>query len=87
MAAVLDSEEPQNFKDAILIKEWCEAMKKEITALEGNHTWDIVDLPPGKTAIGSKWMYKLKFNSDGSLERHKARLVAMGNSSARGYRF
>ncbi|CAA7059556.1 unnamed protein product [Microthlaspi erraticum] len=79
MAAVLDSDEPRHFKDAIRIKEWCEAMKKEIEALEGNHTWDIVDLPPGKTAIGSKWVYKLKFNSDGSLERHKARLVAMGN--------
>ncbi|CAA7027431.1 unnamed protein product [Microthlaspi erraticum] len=87
MAAVLDSEEPQHFKDAILIKEWCEAMKKEIEALEGNHTWDIVDLPPGKTAIGSKWVYKLKFNTYGSLERHKARLVAMGNREQEGIDF
>lgn len=46
-------------------------MEKEIDALERNQTWEIVDL-----SYGNKWVYKLKFSSDETLERHKTRLVA-----------
>lgn len=53
-------------------------MNKEIQALNDNHTWDIVDLPPGKKAISCRWVYKTKLNANGSLERCKARLVAKG---------
>ena len=53
-------------------------MKKEIDALQSNHTWDFVDLPLGKKAISSKWVYKVKLHSDGTLERLKARLVIRG---------
>ena len=35
-------------------------------------------MPPGKKAIGSRWVYKIKLNVDGSLERYKARLVVKG---------
>lgn len=41
-------------------------------------------MPPGKHAIGSKWVYKIKFNSDGTVERYKARLVALGNRKIEG---
>ena len=37
-----------------------------------------MDLPNGKKVVGSRWIYKTKFNSNGSIERHKARLVAQG---------
>lgn len=84
MAAVLESSEPKHFKDAALIKEWCAAMQKEIEALEANRTWDVTDLPPGKKAISCKWVYKLKFNADGTLERYKARLVVCGNRQKEG---
>ena len=53
-------------------------MNKEIHALKTNQTWEFVDLPKGKKVIGSKWVYKIKFKADGSLERCKARLVAKG---------
>lgn len=46
--------------------------------MNANHTWDLVDLPKGKKAIGSKWVFKVKLKSDGSLERCKARLLAKG---------
>ena len=53
-------------------------MDKETQALEMNHTWDVTSLPPSKSPIGCKWVYKVKLNPDGSVERFKARLVAKG---------
>lgn len=53
-------------------------MNKELIALSNNNTWELVYLPKGKKAIGSKWVYKVKLKADGSLERCKARLVAKG---------
>ncbi|GJT60869.1 ribonuclease H-like domain-containing protein [Tanacetum coccineum] len=41
-----------------------------------NYTWEIVDLPVGRKAIGSKWVWKIKYKSDGEVERYKARVVA-----------
>ena len=53
-------------------------MIEELKALNDNQTWSVVDLPKGKMAVGSRWIYKTKFHSNGSIERHKARLVACG---------
>ena len=51
-------------------------MSTELQALESNGTWSLTTLPPGKHPVGCKWVYKLKYRADGSLERYKARLVA-----------
>ena len=51
-------------------------MKKHIDAIERNETWESVDLPISCDAIGVKWIYRLKYNSDESVKKHKARLVA-----------
>ncbi|TYK03707.1 Retrovirus-related Pol polyprotein from transposon TNT 1-94 [Cucumis melo var. makuwa] len=53
-------------------------------ALEKTHTWDYVDLPPGKRPIGWKWIYKIKTHSDGTIKCYKARLVAKGYSQEYG---
>ena len=53
-------------------------MKKEVTALQQNGTWDLVLLPKGKKAISCKWVYKIKKHADGNIERYKACLVAKG---------
>lgn len=59
-------------------------MGSEIDALEINETWTIQDLPKGKKAIGSMWVYRTKFNSDGTIEGYKARLVPLGNKQIEG---
>uniref|UniRef100_A0A2N9G329 Uncharacterized protein n=1 Tax=Fagus sylvatica TaxID=28930 RepID=A0A2N9G329_FAGSY len=55
-----------------------QAMANELDALHKTHTWDMTTLPPGKSAVGCKWVYKIKTRADGSVERYKARLVARG---------
>lgn len=52
-------------------------MSDEITAMNINQTYTITTLPPGKKATCRKWVYKIKFRSDGNLECYKARLIAM----------
>ena len=48
----------------------------EMHALEKNGMWEIVTLPDDKKVVGSKWVFTVKYKSDGSLDRYKARLVA-----------
>lgn len=53
-------------------------MNDELDALDHNQTWDITDIPPGKTPIGCKRIYKTKLNPNGTVERYKAPLVVLG---------
>ncbi|KAK4394268.1 Retrovirus-related Pol polyprotein from transposon RE1 [Sesamum angolense] len=78
-AALSTVQEPRTYNQAKGCVEWELAMQKELSALEQNETWEVVDLPKGKRAIGSKWVYKVKLNPDGFVERYKARLVAKGS--------
>ena len=63
---------------------WNEAMDKEMKSLKDNQVWELTTLPPGRKAIGSKWVYKVKTGGDGSVERYKARLVAQGFNQHQG---
>ncbi|CAJ2646289.1 unnamed protein product [Trifolium pratense] len=76
--------EPTSYFEACKHEHWVKAMQSELQALEQNKTWTIVSLPTGVKPIGSKWVYKIKRKSDGSIERYKARLVAKGYNQVEG---
>jgi len=47
--------------------EWCKAMEEEMLTIQRNETWDLVKLPEGKNAIGLKWVFRTKYNADGTV--------------------
>ncbi len=59
-------------------EQWQEAVAEELEALEANQTWEQCALPHGKQAIPTKWVFKVKRDSTGNIERFKARLVVKG---------
>lgn len=62
-------------------------MQEEYNALMRNGTWTLVELPQGRKAIGSKWVFRLKENPDRSINKSKARLVAKGFNQQEGLDF
>jgi hypothetical protein len=81
---------PRTFAEAMKRPDadlWQKAAQDEMDAHLENGTWELVKLPPGRKAIGSKWVFKVKHNSDGSIERYKARVVAKGYSQRPGLDF
>ncbi|CAL9015395.1 unnamed protein product, partial [Prunus brigantina] len=83
--AMPELDEPSSYRVARYSPEWIIAMQEEISALNTRGTWTPVPPPPGVNIVGSKWIYKVKRNSDGSVSRYKARLVAQGFSQTRGF--
>ena len=57
---------------------------EEMQALSKNETWDLIPHSPHKKAIGCRWIYKVKYNVDGSVNRYKARLIAKGYAQTHG---
>lgn len=84
LIALATNIEPRSFKEAMKHKVWRDSMKSEIEALERQHTWDLQELPPTKKALGTKWVHTIKFHADGTIERHKSRLVVLGNNQKEG---
>jgi transposase InsO family protein len=82
--ALSQTEEPKNYEMAKLDLRWHKAMNEELHALEKNQTWEICELPKNKKIVGCKWVYKIKYNSDGTIERFKAQLVAKGYTQTYG---
>ena len=59
---------PKTVQDALQVPEWKEAILEEMQALEKNKTWEVMELPRGKKAVGCKWVFTTKYKLDGSLE-------------------
>jgi hypothetical protein len=74
--------EPRTYNQAVESPEhekWAEAIQKEVDSLHRNRTFTIMRRPRGAPVIGLKWVFKIKENKDGSIERYKARCCALGN--------
>ncbi|KAK3016562.1 hypothetical protein RJ639_005823 [Escallonia herrerae] len=78
-ANVVEQEnEPRTYSEAMSSSEaphWREAVNNEIESIMQNHTWELVDLPPGNKPLGCKWIFKRKMKADRTIEKYKARLV------------
>ena len=81
---------PENRREAMSGKYWnefSEAEKKELNSFASLDVWELVRKPKGANVVGTRWVYDVKVNADGSIERFKARLVAQGFSQKEGIDF
>ncbi|GJT00022.1 ribonuclease H-like domain-containing protein [Tanacetum coccineum] len=78
---------PRSHLHALRDPNWHKAMVDEYNALISNGTWALVPRPANVNIVRSMWLFKHKFNADGSLSRYKARLVANGRSQQQGIDF
>ena len=86
-ANMVTVDEPSSYKEAMSggqAEAWKDAIAKELESLEKHGVWSLEDLPPGRRAIGCKWVFKTKRDQHGDLVKHKARLVAQGFSQQEG---
>ncbi|CAL9026855.1 unnamed protein product [Prunus brigantina] len=79
--------EPETFEEALKDASWQKAMETELEMIEKNDTWVLVKRPSEKPVVGVKWIYKVKLNLDGSVQKNKARLVAKGYTQKPGIDF
>ena len=83
---IADSD-PKNLNEAMAAPDWeswDEAIHEELNQLHDMGTWKLVDLPEGREAIGSKWVFIRKCDEHGNVVHHKVRLVAQGYSQTPG---
>ena len=78
MTCIAEVHEPEIYAEAAKDANWHATIEKDMHALADNETWDLVDAPKGVKPIGCRWVYKVKYNTGGSINRYKARLVAKG---------
>jgi len=57
---------------------WMTTIREEMEAFHRNKTWELVELPEGRKAIGCKWVYKIKHDGNDQVERYHVRLVVKG---------
>ncbi|GJY83645.1 putative ribonuclease H-like domain-containing protein [Tanacetum coccineum] len=83
-ACFLSQNEPTSIAKALSDSSWVEAMQEELLQFKLQQVWILVDLPNGKRAIGTKWVFRNKKDERGIVIRNKARLVAQGHRQEEG---
>ena len=87
LTSINKEDEPLTFYQATSFGRWIETMNEEMEALYECRTWEVVPRPLNINVVGSKWVCKIKYKPDGSIERYKARLVAKGFTQEQGHDF
>ncbi|GKB00177.1 retrovirus-related pol polyprotein from transposon TNT 1-94 [Tanacetum coccineum] len=83
-ARFLSQIKPTSIAKALSDSSWVEAMQEELLQFKLQQVWILVDLPIGKSAIGTKWVFRNKKDERGIVIRNKARLVAQGHRQEEG---
>ena len=80
----MDIRIPNNIQEALQMLEQKTTIEEEIWALEKNGTWELAELPNGKNPLQSKWIFRVKYKANESIDRYKAQLVAKGFTQSYG---
>lgn len=84
MISKAEEDEPITIEEATQSKEWKMAMNQELKSIQKHNVWKLVNLPPGKVPLKCKWVFRIKKDSEGNIQRYKARLVTCGYSQKYG---
>lgn len=82
--ALFSDRDPLTYEDAVKSSKWRQAIDAKIIAIVKNDTWELTKLPSRVKTIGVKWVFKMKLNEHGEVDKYKARLVAKGYSQQDG---
>ena len=86
-AFLTEMNEPESYEEAVNSEDrenWKRAMNNEMESLAKNQTWELTDLPDDAESIPCKWVFRMKTNPDGSIDKYKARLVVKGFNQRKG---
>ncbi|KAD7477744.1 hypothetical protein E3N88_00880 [Mikania micrantha] len=83
-ALFVSQQEPKNYHTTLKDNGWVEAMQLELLQFKKQQVWELVPLPQGKCAIGTKWVFRNKTDENGQIIKNKARLVVQGFSQEEG---
>jgi hypothetical protein len=86
----ITDDDPRNVREPVDSEDgklWRKAMVEEMTSLDNNEAWDLVEFPIGINPIGRKWAFKRKLNAEAKVEKYKAQLVEKGYSQVEGIDF
>ncbi|KAD2805945.1 hypothetical protein E3N88_39322 [Mikania micrantha] len=84
LAMFSSSDDPTSYEEAKEEDKWVVAMKYEMSSIERNNTWELVEAPKAIKPTGVKWVFKTKLNEKGEVDKHNARLVVKGYAQRKG---
>eukprot|EP00253_Pinus_taeda_P036386 PITA_36386 len=83
-ALVAQVGEPSSFQEVVQHQVWIDAMVEGYSSIMVNDVWEVVPRPQDRSVVGSRWIYKVKYAADGSVEKYKATFVAKGYAQKEG---
>ena len=83
----MQSQEFPTAKEVLVLPKWKAATEVELNSIEQNHTWELVLRPQHRQIIGLKWIFKIKYHADGTLDKLKAHSVAKDTRQVEGVEY